>query len=84
MRAPVIARLDADTAVPAETVVRMAIRKIPIRSSMIRTPRTMSVNFPLTFCSSNAFAMMVVLEIAMMAPAYTLSSVVHPNIWPSM
>ncbi len=49
---------------------------------MIRTPKTTSVNRPVTFCSANAFTMIVVLEIAISAPAYTLSSVVQPNAWP--
>ena len=82
-RAPVTARLEADTAVPVATVVRIAMRKMPMRSSMMRTPKTISVNRPFTPCSSNAFAMIVVLEIAMTAPANTLSSVVQPRSCPS-
>jgi hypothetical protein len=82
-RAPVTARLEAETAVPVATVVRIAMRKMPMRSSMMSTPKTTSVNRPFTRCSSNAFAMIVVLEIAMTAPANTLSSVVQPRSCPS-
>ena len=50
-RMAVIPRLPADTPIPAEIAVSTVNRKIAIRSSMMSTPRTSSVNFPLTRCS---------------------------------
>ena len=41
-RAPVTARLAAETPAPAETAVRIAISKMAIRSSTISTPKTIS------------------------------------------
>ena len=64
---------------PEAIAVSTAIKRTAIRSSTISTPTTSSRSFPLIPCSSNAFAMMVVLEIAMTAPAKRLSRVVHPN-----
>ena len=52
-----------------ESVVRIVISRIAIRSSTIRMPNTMCVKSPLIRCSSNALTMIVVLEMAMTAPA---------------
>jgi hypothetical protein len=82
-RTPVTARLPAETPPPVETAVRIARRKMAIRSSTIRTPSTTSVNGPDTRCSSNALTMIVVLEMATMAPVNTLSIVVQPRSCPS-
>ena len=79
---PVRVSSQAERPPPEETAVRMAISRIAIRSSTIRTPTTSSGTFPETFCSSNALAMMVVLEMAMIAPAKTLSSTVQPKTRP--
>ena len=64
---------------PEAIAVSTAISRTAIRSSTISTPTTSSRSVPVMPCSSNAFAMMVVLEIAMMAPANRLSTAVHPN-----
>ena len=53
--------------------------RIAMRSSTIRMPTTSSRSGPRMPCSSNAFAMIVVLEIATIAPANRLSIVVQPN-----
>ena len=50
----------------------------------MRMPTTRSRSFPLTCCSSNTLAMIVVLEIAMIAPVNKLSRLVQPNRRPSM
>ena len=71
-----------DTAPDREIVVRMARRKIAIRSSMMRIPNTSSVTRPFTFCSWNAFTMIVVLEMPVIAPVKMLSSRVKPSICP--
>ncbi len=68
-RPAVKASSRAVKSVPAETVVRTAIRRIAIRSSKIRIPKTISVNFPLIPCSLKAETMIVVLEMARTAPA---------------
>ena len=47
------------------------------------TPTTSSRSRPRRRCSSNALAMIVVLEMATMAPAKTLSSVVQPRSRPA-
>ena len=78
---PDVAR--GETAPDRESVVRTASRKIAIRSSTIRIPNTSSLTRPFTLCSSNAFAMIVVLEIAIIAPAKMLSSVVQPSSCPT-
>ena len=56
-------------AAPDSAVIPASIR-IPTRSSMTRTERTSSRSRPVTPFSSNAFAMMVVLEMATIAPVY--------------
>lgn len=53
--------------------------RIAIRSSTIRMPTTSSRRRPRTFCSSNALAMIVVLEIATIAPAKSASWPVQPK-----
>ncbi len=73
----------AETAPDRARVVRMVSRKIAIRSSMMRIPKTSSVTRPFTFCSSNALTMIVVLEIPMIAPAKMLSRRVKPSICPT-
>ena len=72
-----------ETAPDRESVVRMVRRKIAIRSSMIRIPKTSSVTRPFTFCSWKAFTMIVVLEIPTIAPAKMLSMRVKPSICPT-
>ena len=71
-----------DTAPDREIVVRIVRRKIAIRSSMMSIPNTSSVTRPFTFCSWNAFTMIVVLEIPVIAPAKMLSIRVNPSTWP--
>ena len=71
---------EAETAPDWAIVVRTVSRKIAIRSSMIRIPKTNSVTRPFTFCSSNALTMMVVLEIPTIAPAKMLSMRENPSI----
>jgi hypothetical protein len=78
----VAARLTAERPMPADMGVRTARRKIAIRSSTMRTPKTMSFTFPRTFPSANALMMIVVLEMAISAPPYRLSSAVQPNSCP--
>ncbi len=78
------ARVPAESPVPDEIAVRTAIRRIAIRSSTISIPITSSRSCPLMPCSSNALAMIVVLEIAMIAPAKMLSRVVQPKARPAM
>ena len=68
-RPPVMASSRADRAVPEETVVRIVKRRIAIRSSTIRMPKTISVNFPLIPCSMNTAPMITVLEMERAAPA---------------
>ena len=67
----------------AAIVVSTVSRKIAIRSSMMRIPKTSSVTRPFTCCSSNALTMIVVLEIPMMAPAKMLSMRVKPSVCPT-
>jgi hypothetical protein len=57
----------------------MAMKTIAIRSSISRMPTTSSRSRPRIPCSSNALAMIVVLEIATIAPVNTLSITVHPK-----
>ena len=64
---------------PRPAAVSTASSRMAIRSSTIRMPKTSSATLPLTFCSSNALTMMVVLEMAIIAPANRLSSAVQPN-----
>ena len=68
-RPPAHASSRAETELPTETVERIASRRMTIRSSTIRMPKTVSVNFPLMLCSENALMMIVVLEMARIAPA---------------
>jgi hypothetical protein len=72
-----------DTAPEREIVVRIVRRKIAIRSSMMRIPNTSSVTRPFTFCSWNAFTMIVVLEMPTIAPTKMLSIRVNPSICPT-
>ena len=68
MRRPmVMASGPAESPLPEATAVRIAISRMAMRSSTMRMPTTNSRSLPLTPCSSNAFAMIVVLEIAMIA-----------------
>jgi hypothetical protein len=71
--AVVIAIVAADTPAPDATAVRVAIRKMAMRSSTMRTPTTNSRRLPLTRYSSKVRAMMVVDEMATTTPQKTLS-----------
>ena len=64
---------------PAATAVSIATSRIAIRSSTTRMPNTMSRTRPVTFNSANAFATIVVLEMATIAPVNTLSMGVQPS-----
>ena len=79
----VSASAPAESPLPVETAVSAAIRKTAIRSSTIRMPTTSSRSRPPTRCSSNALAMIVVLEMASSAPLKRLSTGVQPNARPS-
>ena len=79
----VIPRSAAVTEPDPAMVVSTVSRKIAIRSSMMRIPKTSSVTRPFTFCSSNALTMIVVLEMPMIAPAKMLSIRVKPSICPT-
>ena len=68
-RAAVIVRPVAESSAPVESAVNTAMRKMAMMSSTISTPNTMSVTRPRTPCSLNALTMIVVLEIAIAAPA---------------
>ena len=67
-RAIVIVRLRGERPAPVATAVNSAMRIIAIRSSTTRMPNTISRSLPCTPASSNALAMMVVLEIARSHP----------------
>ncbi len=66
---PVTQRSATVRSVPADSVVSTATSTMAMRSSVMSTPRTRSVNRPVTRCSANALAMIVVDEMAMAAPA---------------
>ena len=72
-----------ETPAPVATAVSTAMKAMAKRSSTRRTPTTRSLSRPRTFRSSKAFAMMVVLEIATIAPAKTLSTGVQPRASPT-
>ncbi len=77
-RPTVRARAAASSRAPEAAAVSIARMRIAIRSSAIRIPSTISERAGGTFCSANALAMMVVLEIASAAPAKRLSKPVQP------
>ncbi len=68
---------------PVATAVNTAMNTMAKTSSTRRTPTTRSRSGPRTRSSSNALAMMVVLDIATMAPAKMLSSTVQPSARPA-
>jgi hypothetical protein len=76
-------RAPGETVAPAATAVRTARIMMATRSSTMRIPTTRSRSRPRTPSSSNAFATMVVEEIATMAPTNTLCRTVHPNARPT-
>ena len=78
-RATVATRGPAARPLPEATPVRIAMRRTAIRSSTIRMPTTSWRSFPVIACSSKALAMIVVLEMAMTAPANKLSRPVQPS-----
>jgi hypothetical protein len=67
---------------PVDTAVSVAMSSTAIRSSTIRIPTTSSRSLPRISCSSKALAMMVVLEMAMIAPVNRLSSTVQSKARP--
>jgi hypothetical protein len=79
-RRPVVSAIsDADRPEPEAMAVSVAIRRMAMRSSKMSTPTTSWRTVGSTRCSVKALAMMVVLEMATMAPVNTLSRVVQPN-----
>ncbi len=79
----VIPSAPGETPAPVATAVSTAMKRIANRSSTRSTPTTKSRSRPRTFRSSNALAMMVVLDIATIAPAKTLSIADQPNARPA-
>ena len=75
----VVASAPADRPAPVATAVSAAMNTIAIRSSTRRIPTTSSRSRPPIRSSSNTLAMIVVLEIATIAPVKTDSSGVQPN-----
>ena len=80
-RPTVTARGPGESPVPAAMAVRVASRRMAIRSSTMRIPTTISRSFPETRCSWKALATMVVLEMATTAPVNRLSTAVQPKAW---
>jgi hypothetical protein len=80
---PVVSAIaPAERPLPVPTAVSTARSSTAIRSSTIRMPTTRSRMRPRTPCSSNAFAMIVVDEIASIEPENRHSTVVQPNARP--
>ena len=76
------ARTAGDRPPPVDSAVSAAISRMAMRSSATSTPSTSSRRWPVTRWSSNARAMMVVLEMATMAPANRLTPALQPNACP--
>ena len=83
VQAVAVVQAVAAVPVPPITALNTARKRMATRSSITRTPYTMSARGPVMCWSSKTFAMIIVLEIATMAPANRLSKRVQPMACPT-